>query len=162
MAHVTNLGSSNPTTIGLAKRLVDLAPPGLDHVFFSDDGATAVEVALKMAFQYWRQRGPSPFSESSEKKGLSLGTRVALKGTKNGFLSHSTGPITATRWGASASAASSGFTPCFARCCSKCCGCRRPTRIACRRAFHSTALLPITCANWKSCSPPSTTRSPPW
>ncbi|MHB8903323.1 MAG: adenosylmethionine--8-amino-7-oxononanoate transaminase, partial [Thermoguttaceae bacterium] len=35
--------------------LVDLAPPGLGHVFFSDDGATAVEVALKMAFQYWRQ-----------------------------------------------------------------------------------------------------------
>src|SRR5580692_1358101 len=58
-AHVSNLGSSNPTTIVLAKRLVDLAPPGLEHVFFSDDGATAVEVALKMAFQYWRQR-PDP------------------------------------------------------------------------------------------------------
>jgi adenosylmethionine---8-amino-7-oxononanoate aminotransferase len=56
VAHVTNLGSSNPTTIELARRLVDLAPPGLEHVFFSDDGATAVEVALKMAFQYWRQR----------------------------------------------------------------------------------------------------------
>jgi adenosylmethionine-8-amino-7-oxononanoate aminotransferase len=56
VAHVTNLGASNPTTIRLAKRLVDLAPPGLNHVFFSDDGATAIEVALKMAFQYWRQR----------------------------------------------------------------------------------------------------------
>ncbi len=56
VAHVTNLGSSNPTTILLAKRLVDIAPPGLQHVFFSDDGATAVEVAIKMAFQYWRQR----------------------------------------------------------------------------------------------------------
>ena len=56
VAHVTNLGSSNPTTILLAKRLVDIAPPGLRHVFFSDDGATAVEVALKMAFQYWRQK----------------------------------------------------------------------------------------------------------
>jgi len=55
VAHVTNLGASNPTTIALARRLVDLAPPGLGHVFFSDDGATAVEVALKMAFQYWRQ-----------------------------------------------------------------------------------------------------------
>ncbi len=55
VAHVSNLGTSNPTTIQLAKRLVDLAPPGLNHVFFSDDGATAVEVALKMAFQYWRQ-----------------------------------------------------------------------------------------------------------
>lgn len=61
VAHVSNLGTSNPTTIRLAKRLVDLAPPGLNHVFFSDDGATAVEVALKMAFQYWRQRAnPKP------------------------------------------------------------------------------------------------------
>ena len=61
VAHVTNLGASNPTTIQLAKRLVDLAPPGLEHVFFSDDGATAVEVALKMAFQYWRQcANPQP------------------------------------------------------------------------------------------------------
>jgi adenosylmethionine---8-amino-7-oxononanoate aminotransferase len=56
VAHVTSLGSSNPTTIKLARRLVDMAPPGLGHVFFSDDGATAVEVAVKMALQYWRQR----------------------------------------------------------------------------------------------------------
>ena len=56
VAHVTNLGGSNPTTIRLAKRLVDITPPGLDHVFFSDDGATAVEVAVKMAFQYWQQK----------------------------------------------------------------------------------------------------------
>lgn len=58
VAHVTLLGVSNPTTIRLARRLVELAPPGLNHVFFSDDGATAVEAALKMAFQYWRQRNP--------------------------------------------------------------------------------------------------------
>jgi adenosylmethionine-8-amino-7-oxononanoate aminotransferase len=64
VAHVTSLGASNPTTIRLAKRLVDLAPPGLAHVFFSDDGATAVEVALKMAFQYWRQR-PDPRPEKT-------------------------------------------------------------------------------------------------
>lgn len=57
VAHVTNLGMGNPTTARLAKKLVDLSPPGLSHVFFSDDGATAMEVALKMAFQYWRQRG---------------------------------------------------------------------------------------------------------
>ncbi len=60
VAHVTSLGMSNPTTIRLAKRLVDLAPPGLSHVFFSDNGASAVEVALKMAFQYWRQRPADP------------------------------------------------------------------------------------------------------
>lgn len=55
IAHTTNLGASNSTTIKLAKRLVDLAPGDLNHVFFSGDGASALEVALKMAFQYWRQ-----------------------------------------------------------------------------------------------------------
>jgi adenosylmethionine-8-amino-7-oxononanoate aminotransferase len=55
VAHVTNLGASNSTSIRLAKRLVDLAPPGLRYVFFSDDGATSVEVAIKMALQYWQQ-----------------------------------------------------------------------------------------------------------
>jgi len=55
VTHVTSLGCSNPTSILLAKRLVDLAPAGLRHVFFSDSGATAVEVAIKLAFQYWRQ-----------------------------------------------------------------------------------------------------------
>lgn len=59
VAHVTSLGCSNPATIQLAKRLVDLAPAGLNHVFFSDNGATSVEVAIKMALQYWRQR-PDP------------------------------------------------------------------------------------------------------
>lgn len=65
VAHVTSLGMSNPTTICLARRLVDLAPTGLQHVFFSDDGATAVEVALKMAFQYWRQC-PQPQPEKTK------------------------------------------------------------------------------------------------
>src|SRR6187455_2260840 len=55
VAHVTLLGMAHPTTVKLARRLVELAPSGLNHVFFSDDGATAVEIALKMAFQYWRQ-----------------------------------------------------------------------------------------------------------
>jgi adenosylmethionine-8-amino-7-oxononanoate aminotransferase len=64
VAHVTNLGMSNPTTIELAKRLVEITPPGLEHVFFSDDGATAIEVAIKMSFQYWRQR-PDPRPEKT-------------------------------------------------------------------------------------------------
>ena len=59
VAHSTLLGISNVPAIRLARRLVELAPPGLNHVFYSDDGATAVEVALKMAFQFWRQR-PDP------------------------------------------------------------------------------------------------------
>ncbi|MSS71314.1 MAG: adenosylmethionine--8-amino-7-oxononanoate transaminase [Candidatus Latescibacteria bacterium] len=56
VAHTTLLGLSSVPAIRLAERLVEIAPPGLTRVFYSDDGATAVEVAVKMAFQYWRQR----------------------------------------------------------------------------------------------------------
>jgi adenosylmethionine-8-amino-7-oxononanoate aminotransferase len=59
IAHSTLLGLSNPPAIRLARELVRLAPPGLTRVFFSDDGSTAVEVALKMAVQFWRQRRPN-------------------------------------------------------------------------------------------------------
>ena len=55
VAHVTNLGLSNPTTVAFARRLVEIAPPGLDRVFFTGDGSSATEAALKMAFQFWRQ-----------------------------------------------------------------------------------------------------------
>lgn len=57
IAHSTLLGLSHPTAIELASRLCALAPPGLAHVFYSDSGSTAVEVALKMAFQCQQQRG---------------------------------------------------------------------------------------------------------
>jgi adenosylmethionine---8-amino-7-oxononanoate aminotransferase len=57
VAHSTMLGLSHPGAAELAGRLVDLAPPGLTRVFYSDSGSTAVEVALKMAFQHWQQRG---------------------------------------------------------------------------------------------------------
>ena len=56
VSHVTLLGSSCSTSVRLAKRLVDVTPASLQHVFFSSDGASAVEAALKMAFQYWRQK----------------------------------------------------------------------------------------------------------
>ena len=57
VAHTTMLGLTHPGAIELAQRLVDIAPPGLSRVFYSDNGSTATEVALKMAFQYWRHRG---------------------------------------------------------------------------------------------------------
>lgn len=56
VAHVTSLGASNSTSIELTRRLVELTPEGLECVFYSSDGSSAVEVALKMAFQYWRQK----------------------------------------------------------------------------------------------------------
>ena len=57
VAHSTMLGLSHRPGIELARRLVELAPPGLTRVFYSDSGSTATEIALKMAFQFWRQRG---------------------------------------------------------------------------------------------------------
>ncbi|MFN9462217.1 MAG: aminotransferase class III-fold pyridoxal phosphate-dependent enzyme, partial [Planctomycetota bacterium] len=55
VAHVTNLGMSHPVSIHLAERLIQITGRGLQHVFFAGDGASAVEVAMKLAFQYWRQ-----------------------------------------------------------------------------------------------------------
>lgn len=57
VAHSTMLGLSHPGAAELAARLVAIAPPGLNRVFYSDSGSTAAEVALKMAFQYQQQRG---------------------------------------------------------------------------------------------------------
>jgi adenosylmethionine---8-amino-7-oxononanoate aminotransferase len=58
IAHSTLLGLSNPPAIELARELITIAPAGLSRVFYSDNGSTAVEVALKMAVQYWQQRHP--------------------------------------------------------------------------------------------------------
>lgn len=57
VAHTTMLGLANIPAAELAEQLVTIAPPGLNKVFYSDDGSTAVEVALKMAFQYWQHKG---------------------------------------------------------------------------------------------------------
>jgi len=57
LAHSTLLGLGNAPSIELAERLVKIAPKGLEKVFYSDNGSTAVEIALKMAFQYWEQKG---------------------------------------------------------------------------------------------------------
>jgi adenosylmethionine-8-amino-7-oxononanoate aminotransferase len=57
VAHSTLLGLSHAPAIRLAQRLVDLAPDGLRRVFYSDNGSTACEVALKMAYQWWHQQG---------------------------------------------------------------------------------------------------------
>jgi adenosylmethionine-8-amino-7-oxononanoate aminotransferase len=57
IAHSTLLGLSCEPAIECARRLVEIAPRGLTRVFYSDSGATSVEIALKMAFQYWQLRG---------------------------------------------------------------------------------------------------------
>ena len=69
VSHTTLLGLSHPPAIELAKRLAQITPKGINKVFYSDSGATAVEIALKMAFQYWLQK---PNRSSERKKFISL------------------------------------------------------------------------------------------
>ncbi len=57
IAHSTLLGLAQSRSAELAERLVRIAPRGLAKVFYSDSGATAVEIALKMAYQFWHNQG---------------------------------------------------------------------------------------------------------
>src|ERR671918_2205099 len=80
VAHSTMLGLSHRPGIELAQRLVELAPPGLTRVFYSDSGSTATEIALKMAFQYWRQQG-------EERRSKFVALRMAYHGDTIGSVS---------------------------------------------------------------------------
>ena len=57
LPHIMFGGLAHEPAYTLAKRLVEITPAGLNRVFFADSGSVAVEVALKMAIQYWRNRG---------------------------------------------------------------------------------------------------------
>ncbi|MCB1154451.1 adenosylmethionine--8-amino-7-oxononanoate transaminase, partial [bacterium] len=70
VAHSTLLGLSSDVSIRLAKMLVDRTPEPLTRVFYSDSGATSVEIALKLAYQYHRQK---PHPEPQRKVFLSVG-----------------------------------------------------------------------------------------
>ncbi|MBD3379074.1 MAG: adenosylmethionine--8-amino-7-oxononanoate transaminase [Candidatus Omnitrophica bacterium] len=57
LEHVLFAGFTHSPAIELAERLVSISPNSLEKVFYSDNGSTAVEVALKMSFQYWQNKG---------------------------------------------------------------------------------------------------------
>jgi len=59
LEHVIFAGFTHEPAIALAEELLRIAPPGLARVFYADNGSSAVEVALKMSFHYWRNRGGS-------------------------------------------------------------------------------------------------------
>jgi adenosylmethionine---8-amino-7-oxononanoate aminotransferase len=56
-AHVPLAGITHEPAARLASELVEIAPSGLEHVFYSDDGSTAIEAALKLAAGYWARNG---------------------------------------------------------------------------------------------------------
>ena len=57
LEHVVFAGCTHQPAVELAERLLEILPPGISRVFYSDNGSTAVEAALKMARQYWRNNG---------------------------------------------------------------------------------------------------------
>jgi adenosylmethionine-8-amino-7-oxononanoate aminotransferase len=57
LEHVMLAGFTHEPVVQLSERLARLAPPGLGHAFYASDGASATEIALKMAFHYWSNRG---------------------------------------------------------------------------------------------------------
>ncbi|MFF4849083.1 adenosylmethionine--8-amino-7-oxononanoate transaminase [Streptomyces sp. NPDC001194] len=59
MSHVMFGGLTHEPAVRLAARLVEITPPGLEHVFLADSGSVSVEVAVKMCLQYWRSIGRS-------------------------------------------------------------------------------------------------------
>ena len=86
IAHSTTLGQANVPATVLARRLIDIVPPGLTRTQFSDSGATAVEIALKIAIQYWANLG------RSEKKKV-LGFRNNYHGDTLGAMAVAPDPL---------------------------------------------------------------------
>ncbi|MGC4376179.1 adenosylmethionine--8-amino-7-oxononanoate transaminase [Fictibacillus sp. Mic-4] len=83
ISHSTLLGAANVPSILLAKKLVELTPPGLNKVFYSDSGSTSVEIALKMAYQYWKLVDPVRY----EKKNKYISFKEAYHGDTIGSVS---------------------------------------------------------------------------
>jgi len=79
-AHVMLGGLTHEPARSLADKLVALAPPGLEHVFFADSGSVGMEVAMKMAVQYWKNLG-------LEGKHAFLSLRHAYHGDTTGVMS---------------------------------------------------------------------------
>ncbi len=57
LAHCSLAGTTHEAAARLAEELCAIAPAGLEHVFYTDNGSTSIEVAVKMCVQFWRQRG---------------------------------------------------------------------------------------------------------
>jgi len=87
ISHSTLLGLGNIPSIELAEKLVRIAPKGLTKVFYSDNGSTAVEIALKMAYQYWEQQSEVRSQKSEVKKTKFISFTGAYHGDTFGSMS---------------------------------------------------------------------------
>ena len=89
MAHVMFGGLTHPSAINLCDTLIQLTPAGLDNVFLSDSGSVSVEIAIKMALQYWQSKvwqgknGKSQTTEKSDKENYSSKTKLLT--VRNGY-----------------------------------------------------------------------------
>ncbi len=83
IAHSTLLGNTNDRPVILAKRLLEWAPDNLGKVFYSDNGSTSVEIAMKMALQFWQQQG----DESQRRRTKFMGLANAYSGDTIGAVS---------------------------------------------------------------------------
>ena len=81
MSHVMFGGLTHQPAVDLAKTLVEITPKGLEKVFFSDSGSVAVEVAMKMALQYWQSLGQNKTKFIALKKGYHGDTFAAMSVT---------------------------------------------------------------------------------
>ncbi|MDN2662146.1 adenosylmethionine--8-amino-7-oxononanoate transaminase [Psychromonas sp. 14N.309.X.WAT.B.A12] len=81
MSHIMFGGLTHQPATNLAKTLVEITPKGLDKVFFSDSGSVAVEVAMKMALQYWQSLGKYKTKFIALKKGYHGDTFAAMSVT---------------------------------------------------------------------------------
>ncbi len=86
-AHITSIGMGCVTTAILAQRLAEIAPGDLQHVFFSSDGSSAVEAALKMAMQYWHLKSQSEDRPELAKRVRYLALGSAYHGDTTGAVS---------------------------------------------------------------------------
>ncbi len=81
LQHSTLLGLANTPSIELAEALIKVAPAGLAKVFYSDSGSTAMEIACKLAYQFWQNQGGAirrpRRRPSSPSAGPTTGTRSA-------------------------------------------------------------------------------------
>lgn len=93
MSHVMFGGLTHPPAVELAKTLVDITPSTLSSVFFSDSGSVAVEVAMKMAIQYWHDKQTDNSSQNTQDKQKFLTVRNGYHGDTFGAMSVSD-PVT--------------------------------------------------------------------